>query len=79
MLAEWLTVAVTMLGALWVLARWVGRVDANTAATERLTQAFEAFSDDIRRDVADHEARLRVLEDRHRDANGHPQSSEGGR
>jgi hypothetical protein len=53
---------IALLGALLLFARWVGKVDQNTRATEKLTEAFDAFSGKIGDKVDDHEVRIRVLE-----------------
>jgi hypothetical protein len=66
----WVTAAslipsfLALAGALVMLIRWVGKIDRNTEATERLTRAFDAFSDKISGRVDDHEVRIRVLESR---------------
>ena len=59
---DWVTLAVIVLGVLFTGVRWVGKVDRNTEATEKLTTAFDTFSDRISGKVDDHEVRIRVLE-----------------
>lgn len=51
-----------LIGALVMFMRWVGKIDRNTQATEKLTEAFDTFSDRISLRVDDHEVRIRVLE-----------------
>lgn len=59
---------VILLGVIFAILRWIGKVDRNTEATEALTKAFSAFSDRIGLRVDDHEVRIRVLESHHQDA-----------
>ena len=49
-------------GFLYAIAKWVGRVDANTAATIRLTTAFEKHADVVDTKLGDHEHRITILE-----------------
>lgn len=42
--------------------RWVGKVDANTKATEKLTDAFSVFSERVSLRVDDLTVRVTVLE-----------------
>ena len=62
LLATLVPSGITVAGTLIVFFRWVGKVDANTKATEKLTDAFNGFQEKISDRVADHEIRLTVLE-----------------
>lgn len=59
---EILVAVVTIGTALVALVRWVGRVDRNTDATNRLTAAFELFTRRIDDRLTDHETRISRLE-----------------
>lgn len=59
---EIITIALTILGMAVAIFRWVARMDANTAATEKLTRAFELFADKIEERLLDHERRISRLE-----------------
>lgn len=62
LIAALITTAVAILAATFGLLRWAARVDANTAATEKLTAAFEGFMPQVTDRLNDHEVRLTVLE-----------------
>lgn len=49
-------------GGIFTLGRFRGVVDANTKATERLTEAFDKHADKVGDQLADHETRISVLE-----------------
>ncbi len=51
-----------IVGFFYAVAKWVGRVDANTDATERLTTAFEKHADTVTNKLGDHEHRITILE-----------------
>jgi hypothetical protein len=53
---------VTVLASVWAIARWTGKVDQNTAATERLTDSFNTFTEKVTDTLADHEVRITLLE-----------------
>jgi hypothetical protein len=52
----------TLVGMFVGFARWLGRVDRNTEATDRLTTAFEKFSDKTGSALLNHEKRITRLE-----------------
>lgn len=62
LIASLVPACIAFLGALFMFARWVGKIDRNTVATEDLTAAFQSFSDKMMSKVDDHEIRLRVIE-----------------
>jgi hypothetical protein len=49
-------------GMLYAVGRWVGKVDENTKATDRLTAAFDKHADRVDAKLDDHDARLVVVE-----------------
>jgi len=53
---------VAVIAALFALFRWIGRVDANTRATDRLTTAFQEFTETVGARLSDHEIRITLLE-----------------
>lgn len=61
----YLAVAVcTLLGFFVGIARWIGKIERNTEATERLTNSFDVFTDRIDVRLTDHEQRISRLEGR---------------
>ena len=52
----------TVLTLIFAAGRWVAKMEANTAATERLSDSFDSFSGDVRGTLVDHEKRIVVLE-----------------
>ena len=52
----------TIAGMFVGFARWLGRVDRNTEATDRLTASFEKFSDKTGSALLNHEKRITRLE-----------------
>jgi hypothetical protein len=52
-----------ILAFLWGVARWTFKVDMNTRATDRLTQAFERHAGRTDETLNDHERRITSLED----------------
>lgn len=63
---EIIIAACTVLGVLYGGARWIGKIDRNTEATERLTSAFEKHAERVVEKLEDHEVRITVLESRKR-------------
>lgn len=57
--------AIVVVSAIVALFRWVGKVDANTSATERLTLAFESYTVKTDDRYIDHEKRITSLEAGH--------------
>lgn len=49
---------VALLVFIYTIAKWVGRVDRNTEATDRLTNSLTRVTDTL----LDHEVRITVLE-----------------
>lgn len=56
--AELITAVCVVVGGLWTLARWIGKVDQNTVATEKLTLVFEKFSDKTDGRLNNHDDKL---------------------
>lgn len=65
-IAELITTSVPALAvivaALYGLGRWMGKIEQNTAATEKLSNAFEEHAEKIATKVEDHEVRIRLVE-----------------
>lgn len=53
-----------ILGFIWGIARWTTRIDANTSATDKLTQIFEHFVERVGTTLEDHGTRITRLETR---------------
>lgn len=49
-------------GLLWGIARWTAKVDRASDAIDRLTDAFNAFTEKVQGTLTDHEIRITVLE-----------------
>jgi hypothetical protein len=49
-------------GVLFALFKWIGKLNENTKATEKLTVAFETFAGQIQNRLTDHESRISHLE-----------------
>lgn len=49
---------IAVLAFIFTIARWVGKVDRNTEATDRLTNSLTRVTDTL----LDHEVRITVLE-----------------
>jgi hypothetical protein len=62
LLATLIPSGITVAGTLIVFFRWVGKVDANTKATEKLTEAFGTFSERVNLRVDDLLVRVSILE-----------------
>jgi hypothetical protein len=54
--------AVPFAGGLWAIARWTAKVDKNTEATEKLTAAYDTFTEKISTKVTDLDVRVTLLE-----------------
>ncbi len=54
-------------GVFYGMARFISKVDQNTAATERSTAVFDRFTERTRDTLADHEKRITVLETKSED------------
>jgi hypothetical protein len=49
-------------GAVYGLGKFGAKVDANTVATEKLTEAFSLQTESVGNTLTDHEVRITVLE-----------------
>lgn len=56
--------AVVVIGAVYAIGRFSGRVDENTRATDRLTAAYERQAEKTDEKLSDHETRITVIETR---------------
>jgi hypothetical protein len=61
-LAALLTTVLGAGGVVYGMSRWVGKVDENTKALNRLTGSFEKFTEKTADTLNDHEKRITVLE-----------------
>lgn len=52
----------SVVALIFAVGRWVAKMEANTAATDRLSDSFDSFSDDVRHTLVDHERRIVTLE-----------------
>jgi len=63
-----MTVIIAVASVLGILAfaatvfRWIGKIDANTTATDKLTVTFESFVNRVGHTLEDHGVRLTKLE-----------------
>jgi hypothetical protein len=62
MILEIIVAVMLIGGGLLGLFRWFGKLERNTDATERLTAAFDAFTDRIDTRLTNHETRISQLE-----------------